>query len=435
MAALAELLLGSGYSVSGSDLKESAVVERLRQAGANVEIGHAAAQVQDADTVVYSAAVPDTNPELVEARTRGLEVISRAELLALVFNAGRGIGISGTHGKTTTSSMLAYSMSAAGLDPTWIIGGDLNDAGTGSRLGNSDLVVAEADEAFGSFLVLKPHIGVVTNIDADHLDFYGDFESILSAFEKFVHATSQSVILCSDDPGVGLLADRLEGDFITYGMNHGCDFQGVRVDEGILVRRRDRDLGLLKLQVPGTHNVRNAIAAVAAADAAGADPGAVLDALAGFTGVERRFSIRGERAGVTVVDDYAHHPAEVAATLQAASERYPGRRIVALFQPHLYSRTAELADRFGGAFASADLVVVTDVYAAREQPVPGVSGRIVWESIQRDAPGVTAYYAPRLTEAAGITAGLTKPGDVVLTLGAGDVTAAGAAILEHLGER
>lgn len=435
MAALAELLLAQGYAVSGSDLKGSRVVDRLRALGIAVAVPHDATSVDGADHVVVSAAIPPQNVEVVRARALGRPVLTRAQLLGRVLAAGRGVAVTGTHGKTTTASMLATVLDAVGLEPSFLIGGDLNDVGSGAKLGASDIVVAEADEAFGSFLELEAELAVVTNIDADHLDHYGDQDAIDDAFVRFLarRRPSGAAVINADDPGIARIASRIEPPVVTFGWRADADLLVVPTGEGLSVRWRGTDLGPFRPGVPGTHNASNAAAAAAAAITLGAEPGPVLAALAAFGGVVRRFQLRGERGGIRVIDDYAHNPRKVAATLRAAREAYPDWRVVALFQPHLYSRTQLLAHEFGAAFDDADVVVVTDVYGAREEPVPGVSGRLVSDAIRERSPADTIVtYVPRLEEAAAFTAGLAMPGDIVITMGAGDVTGAATLILELL---
>lgn len=436
MAALAELLLAFGYEISGSDLKESRITRRLGEAGADVRTGpHRPETVDGADHVVVSAAVPGRNPEVDRATELGVDVLSRAQLLGRVFAVGRGVGVCGTHGKTTTASMLARALDAAGMSPSFVIGGDLNDVGSGAGLGKGDLVVAEADEAYGSFLELRSDLVVVTNVDLDHLDHYADQEAIDDAFVRFCEARRDdgTAVLCADDPGAMRIAERLSGPIVTYGTGD-ADLVAAPEDGGWALGLRGRQIGVLRLRVPGRHNALNAAGAVAAALELGADAEAVLEALSTFGGVERRFSVRGRVGGVEVVDDYAHNPAKVAATVAAARDAYPGARVVILFQPHLYSRTRQLAVPLGRALGGADVVVVTDVYGAREEPEPGVNGSLVFEAIRRSGGRARPTYVPRLEEAAGFVAGLVERGDVVLTLGAGDVTTAAPRILDLLGE-
>lgn len=436
MAALAELLLQLGYEVSGTDLKDSRQVRRLVELGAAVTVGpHREGGAAGADHVIVSAAVPLSNPEVAGAARAGTDILMRAELLGRIFEAGRGVAVAGTHGKTTTSSMLARALDAAGFAPSFVIGGDLNDVGSGAHLGRSDLVVAEADEAYGSFAHLRAALAVVTNVDADHLDFYAGQDAIDEAFIAFLdrRTSGGAAVLCVDDHGVRRLRERVAAPVHTYG-TADADLVVTRNHDGWTVRWHGDQIGTISLGIPGRHNVLNAAGALTACLVLGADPDPALEALAGFTGVERRFSMRGQRGGVTVVDDYAHHPREVEATLAAARERYPEARIVALFQPHLYSRTVQFAEAFGVAFSGADVVVVTDVYGAREEPVPGVSGRLVSDAVRRAGGPRTTVYVPRLEEAAGFVAGLAREGDVVITLGAGDVTGAAPHILDYLGD-
>jgi len=432
MAALAELLMGMEYTVSGSDLKHSRTVARLLERGADVKIGpHRAHYADGADHVVFSNAVREDNPEVARGRETGAEVLSRAQLLGRLVDAGRGVAVTGTHGKTTTSSMVARVLDGTGFAPSFIIGGDLNDVGSGAALGSSDIVVAEADEAFGSFLEVHPEIAVVTSIDRDHLEHYQDQSGIDDAFVAFLDGRREWAVLCADDPGIRRIRDRIGGRVATYGTGQA----DLVVGNGEVVWRGTA-LGAMTLAMPGAHNVLNASAALVTALLLDADPTQALDALRRFGGVDRRFSVRGTSSGVTVVDDYAHNPRKVAVTLAAAREAYPDRRIVALFQPHLYSRTLHLADEFGTAFDDADIVVVTDVYGQREDPIPGVSGMLVSEAVRRRGPtGVTTIYLPRLEEAAGFVAGIALQGDVVITMGAGDVTTAAPRILRLLGER
>lgn len=436
MAALAELLLRLGYEISGSDLKSSRTVQRLRSLGIPIHIGqHDRASVAGAEHVVFSNAVPPTNVELQAARVAGADVLTRAQLLGRIFDAGRGVAVTGTHGKTTTASMLARTLEAAGLDPSFLIGGDLNDVGSGAHLGASGLVVAEADEAFRSFLELRSTLAVVTNVDLDHLEHYSGQREIDDAFVTFLaqRRDGACAVLCADDPGVQRIIGRVGEPVATYGSGSDADL-AIDLTAGD-VRWRGEGIGVLRLSVPGRHNLLNASGALAAALILGADPVAALDGLAAFGGVERRFTVRGEADGVLVIDDYAHNPQKVAAAVGAAQDAYPERRIVALFQPHLYSRTMHLGASFATSFDAADVVVVTDIYGAREDPIPGVSGRIVSDAVRSRRPNDIVVYVPRLEEATGIVAGILRPGDLLLTLGAGDITTAGPRVLELLASR
>ena len=431
MAALAELLDAFEYEVSGSDLKPSRTVQRLRGRGIRVEVGaHRAENVGNAEHVVVSAAVRQDNPEVVDARARGLDVMSRAELLGRIFDAGRGLAVSGTHGKTTTSSMLARALGASGFEPSFLIGGDLNDVGSGAGLGASDIVVAEADEFSDSFLELRPELAVVTNIDRDHLDYFRNLEAIDDAFVAFLDGRREggTAVVCASDEGVVRIRKRIAAPVVTYGYA-GADLTLGRSGE---LAWKGRTIGRLKLSVPGQHNLLNATGAAAAALALGAEPDSILEGLRTFSGVDRRFSVRGERAGVIVVDDYAHNPRKISATVEAARSAYGSRRIVVLFQPHLYSRSLTLSDELGAAFEGANVIVVTDVYGDREEPIPGVSGRLVSDAARERAKGATVVYVPRLEEAAAFVAGISEPDDVVITMGAGDVTSAAPRILSLL---
>ncbi len=424
MSAIATVLRAMGHEVTGSDLRESGVTERLRSLGIGVAIGHDGANVGDADLVTLSTAVRPDNPEVVEAHRRGIPVLARAETLAAVAARKRCIAVAGTHGKTTTASMLSLILVEAGLRPSFLIGGEVNEIGTNAAWDTGEWIVVEADESDGTFLHLVPDIAVVTNVEADHLDHYGSFEAVRTAFAEFLASAGHRVVGADDVEGqaVGRAAGAdLVGlsDDATYTMSavetarSSVAFDLVGPD-GVLVIR-------LRVAVPGLHNARNAAVATVAALAAGAPAGAAARALARFGGVARRFEFRGERGGVTFVDDYAHLPTEVRAALAAARNGDWGR-VVAVFQPHRYSRTAEVGEEFGDAFGDADLVVVTDVYGAGEAPVPGVSGRLVADAVHSRRPDVELHYVPGRTDLVAAVAGLLRPGDLCLTLGAGDLT-------------
>lgn len=433
MSAIARVLRESGYVVSGSDQRESTVLSALRGLGVTVEIGHRARRIAGADLVVASAAVPEDNVELVAAREGGIQVIPRGEALALLVEGVPTVAVAGTHGKTTTSGMIATLLQSAGLDPTWLLGADLGERGPGGRLGLGDLAVVEADEAYGSFLWLAPEIALVTNVEEDHLDHYGTMEALTGAFERFVASATGTVILCADDARTLALAGSVRaGRLITYGLGgsrpgrpvpevsaaevttgaEGSTF-ALTVDGG--------QVATLRLRTAGRHNVQNALAAAAAGMALGLKPDAVAEGLATFAGANRRFEYRGTVRGADLFDDYAHHPTEVAATLEAARWG-PWRRVVAVFQPHLYSRTQAMWRAFGVALAPADVVVVTDVYGAREQPVPGVTGKLIVDAVAEARPGVKVAYLPTLEEAAAYVRSHLRAGDLVLSMGAGDIT-------------
>ncbi len=433
MSALATVLQGRGFEVTGSDLKRGQFVERLEALGIGVTIGHAPQAVEGADVVAVSSAIPPTNVELRRAHELGLRVLRRAELLAALTAESAVVAISGTHGKTTTTAMVARVLQAAGLEPSWVIGAELNEAGASGHAGAGNIFVVEADESDGTFLALRPHLAVATNLDVDHLDYYGSFEALERAFAAFVASSEAPPVVCVDDEHLRLLAP--EGA-LTYGVDPAARLQ---VRNPVLTPRGSafecfldhRRLGSVELGVLGLHNVRNAAAAVAVASALGVPFEATAQALRRYVGVARRFQLKRELAGVRVIDDYAHLPREIAATLAAARQLDAGR-VVAVFQPHRYSRTRLLGVELGRALWDADEVVVTEIYPAGEEPIPGVSAEVVWRSA-RDRLGDRAHWAPDRSQLATAVAAIVRPGDVVLTLGAGDVTALDAELEEVMG--
>jgi UDP-N-acetylmuramate--alanine ligase len=441
MCGLAEILHNQGYRVTGSDLREGATLARLRTLGVAVTVGHEQANVGDADVVVYSSAVRTTNPELVEAEQRKIPVIPRGEMLAEIMRLKHGIAVAGTHGKTTTTSLVAHVLSIAGLDPTAVIGGrvvatDLDP--TGARVGRGECLVAEADESDGSFLRLAPVIAVVTNIDPEHLDHYGSYEAIQEAFVSFANSVPfwGLSVLCLDHPGVQAILPRMKRRTTTYGFTGQADLVAtdVAVDGWGMwfrVRRKGELLGPVRLRIPGRHNVENALATLAVALELEVPFEVAAGALESFLGIERRFQTKGEARGIRVVDDYGHHPAEVRATLAAARALHPGR-VVVVFQPHRYTRTRDLFAEFTTAFLDADLVVMTEVYAAGEDKIPGVEARLLADAVrahgQRDV-----RFVPDLEAIPAQLAGELAPGDLVLTLGAGNVSSLGPRLLAALG--
>ncbi|WP_082964006.1 UDP-N-acetylmuramate--L-alanine ligase [Mycobacterium sp. 852002-51961_SCH5331710] len=447
MSGIARILLDRGGLVSGSDAKESRAVAALRARGAAIRIGHDASSLDllpDGPTAVVTthAAIPKTNPELVEARRRGIPVILRPVVLAKLMAGHTTLMVTGTHGKTTTTSMLIVGLQHSGFDPSFAVGGDLGEAGTNAHNGSGDCFVAEADESDGSLLEYHPDVAVVTNIEADHLDFFGSAEAYGAVFDDFVERLKPggALVVCTDDPGAAALAERtaeLGIRVLRYGSDPSLPLQGTLLsweqhDTGAVAHIQFADEShprVMRLAVPGRHMALNAIGAVLAAIEAGAPTDAVLDGLAGFEGVRRRFELVGEANGVRVFDDYAHHPTEVRATLSAlrtVTEQAGGRSIV-VFQPHLYSRTQTFAREFGQALDGADEVFVLDVYAAREQPIAGVSGASIVEHIS--VPGT---YVPDFSAVASRVAEAATPGDVVVTMGAGDVTMLGPEIVTAL---
>jgi UDP-N-acetylmuramate--alanine ligase len=442
MCGLAELLRNQGYRVSGSDLRAGPTVERLRSLGIEVVIGHDPENVGTADVVVYSSAVRPTNPELLAAEERHIPVIPRAEMLAEVMRLKDGIAVAGSHGKTTTTSFIAHVLFTAGLDPTAVIGGRVLGSGgapTGARLGAGDLLVAEADESDGSFLRLAPVIAVVTNIDHEHLDHYGSYEALRDAFVSFANRIPfwGCSVLCFDHPGVQSIIPLLKRRYTTYGLASQADV--VASDVGTLtegmrfeVRHRDEPLGTVSIRLTGRHNVQNALATVAVALELDVPFEQVADALASFVGIERRFELKGEVAGVRVVDDYAHHPAEITATLASARNLHAGR-IVAAFQPHRYTRTRDVWDEFIPAFNDADVLIVSEVYAAGEDKIPGVEAARLVEAIRAHG-NRDARFVADLDGVLDALAEEVRPGDLVLTLGAGSISTLGARMIERLEE-
>ncbi len=432
MCGIAEVLLNQGYQVSGSDLLRSEVTQRLERLGAGVFSGHDAANVESADVVVVSSAVTDDNPEVVRAHELRIPVVARAEMLGELMRYRHGIAVAGTHGKTTTTSLITAVFQAAGLDPTFVIGGQLNSTGSNARLGVSRYIVAEADESDGSFLKLKPMSAVITNIDQDHMATYGhDFNNLKQAFIEFVHQLPfyGCAVLCAEDPETLGILPELSRPMLTYGFNEQSDFRAtdVRVEEGLWRFRACRPAAAaldVTLAVPGRHNVLNALAAIAVATDEGVGDEAILEGLSGFSGVGRRFQVSEPvtLAGkaFTLVDDYGHHPTEVEAVLRTAREMWPDRRLVMLYQPHRYTRTRDLYDDFARVLSTVDVLVCLEVYAAGEEPIAGADGRALCQGIRQRA-NLIPVFAETPEEALQLLAGLVEPDDVVLVQGAGNV--------------
>jgi UDP-N-acetylmuramate--alanine ligase len=437
MSGIAEVLHNMEYLVTGSDLKASDVTRRLESLGIRVFIGHAPGNVHGADVVVRSSAVALDNPEVTAARQHLIPVIPRAEMLAELMRLKYGVAVAGTHGKTTTTSMLATVLAEGGLDPTIVIGGRLRGLDTNAKLGRGDFLVAEADESDGSFLKLSPTIAVVTTIDAEHLDYYRDLPHILETFLQFINKVPfyGSAILCLDQENIQALLPSVEKRFITYGLRTQADITAREIhlegmgSEFVVVARRE-ELGKFRLRVPGIHNVSNALAAVAVGLDLNIGPEVIREALEHFAGVERRFQVKGEVGGMLVVDDYGHHPAEICATLDAAKDGF-GRRLVVVFQPHRYTRTKHLLGEFFTAFYQADVLVVTDVYGAGEPVIPGVSGRQIAEGALEHGHR-HATFVPEKEAIPDMLIPMLRPGDMVITLGAGDIWQVGEEILRRL---
>ena len=443
MSGIAEILLNLGYKISGSDLKGSPVTDRLKTMGAVVFEGHAAEHVGAADAVVYSSAISPKNPEFASARERGIPTIMRGELLAELMRLKYGIAIAGSHGKTTTTSMTAAVLHGAQKDPTVVVGGRVGSMGSNARLGKSDFLLVEADESDGSFLRLAPIIAVITNIDHEHMDHYKSVEAIEQAFVDFANKTPfyGSTIICLDDPALRRLLPRITRRVRTYGTEEAspdADLVISNVDCGHLASRfnlhlRGEDLGAFEVQGVGRHNVLNAAAASLVALELDATANQIRDGLREFIGVDRRFQIRGVRGDVTVIDDYGHHPTEIRATL-AAARTCDFRRVLVLFQPHRYSRTSLLADEFARSFGDCDRVWVTDIYAASEEPWPGVNSPALVEKI-RAAGAAHAAYADSMESAVEQAVAAARPGDAIITLGAGSIWRAGDDLLAGLETR
>jgi UDP-N-acetylmuramate--alanine ligase len=449
MSGIARIMLARGLAVSGSDAKDVPVLEALRAVGARAEVGFDPGRLEGVRTVVASSAIRGDNPELVRARELGLTVLHRSQALQSLLLGQRAVAVAGTNGKTTTSSMLTVLLQVAGLDPSFALGGELVGAGTNGHAGSGEVFVAEADESDSSFLVYTPEVSVVTNVQADHLDHYGTADKVVEAFEAFADRLDEhgTLVACADDPGSAALADRSRGlgrRVLTYGTDPSAQVQvhDVRMVEGRsrftlrdLTAGQGADGGTpgteVWLQVPGHHNVLNAAGAYTAARALGVPAGAAREGLSAFTGTRRRFEARGEAGGVRVYDDYAHNPAKVAAAVATGRQVAGTGRLVVVFQPHLYSRTLDFAADFGRALSAADEVVVMDVYAAREDPVPGVTGALVADQV--DLPPEQVVYVPSWSAVPAEAVSRARPGDLVLTVGAGDVTMVGREVLALLG--
>lgn len=438
MSGIAEVLLTLGYDVRGSDAHPTALTDRLVGLGAKIYEGHESAHIADADVVVVSSAIRDDNPEVVEARTRGIPVIRRAEMLAELMRMKHGIAVAGTHGKTTTTSLIATILGRGGLDPTLVIGGRLKSIRSNARLGEGEYLVAEADESDGSFLRLMPTLCVVTNIDPEHLDHWtGGLPQIVDAFVDFVNKVPfyGAAVVCLDHPTVQGMLPRLEKRVITYGLSPQAEYTAEDVTQlegamGFTVRVRGEERGRVRLSMIGRHNVLNALAALAIAEEVGVPFATGAAALASFEGIGRRFEVKGSVGDVLVVDDYGHHPAEIRATLRAAREAY-SRRLVVAFQPHRYTRTRDLLEEFTTAFNHAHVLLVTDIYAASERPIEGISGEHLADAIRAHGHHDVRFVGPVAGVAERLSA-VVEPGDLVLTLGAGNIWQAGEDLLGRL---
>ena len=440
MSAIAKVLLEAGNIITGSDLRCSDTTERLSAMGATIYVGHSEENVKNPDVVVVSSAIPSHNVELVAAKRRGILVMQRGEMLAELMSQRKGIAVAGAHGKTTTTSMASLVLEKAGLDPTVLIGGELNDIGGNAKLGKGEYLVAEADESDGSFLKLSPHIAVVTNVEDDHLDYYGSLDNIVSAFRSFVEKVPDDgvAIFCADNPNALKIATSASTQRrLTYGLNNRADYQARNANFNALtstceVWEQGKFLGPLELMIPGEHSILNALATVALAREVGVDFDVIRDALACFRGVHRRFELLGVVDDIHVVDDYGHHPTEIKATLNAA-KKAQFNRIICVFQPHRYTRTKFLYREFGAAFKQADMLVLTDIYPAGENPIAGVTSQLIADAVTAQA-GPKTIHIPDLKDVAPHLLGILQPGDLVLTLGAGTVWTIGTELVRILSQ-
>ncbi|MCB4791390.1 MAG: UDP-N-acetylmuramate--L-alanine ligase [Elusimicrobia bacterium] len=433
MSGIAEVLLNLGYEVSGSDLKRTEVTDYLKNKGAKIFIGHNKRNIKDADVVVTSTAVKRDNPEVVVSLKKKIPVIPRIEMLAELARLKYTISIAGTHGKTTTTSLTALVVEAGGFDPTVVIGGRLKNKKSGAKLGKGEFLVAEADESDGSFLKLSPAIAVVTNIDNDHLDYYGTFENIKAAFVQHINSIPfyGCAILCGDDPNIVSVLPDIKRRYNTYGLRSGADFRAVNVkqiDFGFCfdVLFKGKKLGKITLAFPGEHNILNTLAAVAVGKELDIPFNKIASGIRSFSGVGRRLEIKGSKKGITVIDDYGHHPTEIKASLAAIKKNWPDKKLTVLFQPHRYSRTAQLYNEFGSAFKMADEVKLLQIYPAGENPIQGVTSRLIYNSVQKNGTKIEDYSSLE------VLLRQVKSGDILLTLGAGDVYKIGEELLKRI---
>jgi UDP-N-acetylmuramate--alanine ligase len=437
MRAIALVLAEMGHAVSGSDLRESTALDRLRAAGVEVHVGHLADNVLGVDAVTASTAIPARNIELEAARTAGIPVLRRAGMLASICACARSVGVAGTHGKTTTTSMLAMILLEAGLQPSFVVGGDVNDVGAGAHWAGHELLVVEADESDGTFLELPLWGTILTNVEVDHLDHFGSFEEIVRGFDRYLAGIDGPKVLCADDPVAAELA--AAHGATTYGTSEGAAVRATDVvvgrgSQSFTVCRGSEELGTIDLPLRGLHNVRNATGAITMAMACGAPFEAAAAALARFGGVGRRFDFRGHHDGITLVDDYAHLPSEIAAVLAAAAHGGDDwQRVVAVFQPNRYSRMAVLSPTYRDAFVDADLTIITDIYPSGEAPRPGVTGELVADAVRAAHPGQSVLYVPRRADLVEVLATELRAGDVCVSMGCGDVASLPSEVLARLG--
>jgi len=439
MSGIAELLLNLGYFISGSDLRKTGVTEHLSDLGGKIFLGHGPQNVDGADVVVFSSAIKGDNPEIVEARERSIPVIPRAEMLAELMRLKFGIAVAGSHGKTTTTSMIASILTKGGFDPTVVIGGRLNIwGGSNARLGRSDFLVAEADESDGSFLALSPSIAVISNIDHEHIDFYRSMNNLRKTFVDFINKIPfyGRAILCVDDKEVQGLIPKLTKSYLTYGLNPKSDIRASVISKGGLnttfdVTFKNRLVGKVTISIPGEHNILNALAAVGVGLELDIDFKYIREGLKDLGGLKRRFEIKDERDGILFLDDYGHHPTEIIATLSAAKECWPDRRLVVVFQPHRFTRTRDLYDKFVISFNQADFLIITPLYGAGEEPIPGVDSRVLYQGIKNHGHRAVTF-CDSIEDSISLLLNQIRPGDLVLTLGAGDIHIVGEELLKRI---
>ena len=437
MSALAKILVEKGYNVSGSDVKESVMTGVLRDLGAKVFIGQRAENVQDTEAIVVSSAIREENPEVVEAKRLGLKRLHRSDVNAFLINNSKGIAVAGAHGKTTTTSMLGVSLEYEGVSPSIIIGGEVDYLGSNAKLGKSDYLVSEADESDGTFLKYYPYIGIVTNVENDHMDHYGTMENIIKAFTQFLNQIREDGwgVVCFDNENIRNIVKNVNRKIISYAIDYKADYMAANIKADASgtsfdVMHNGENLGTVKLNVPGRHNVLNAMACVVTGITLGQTVAQMAEGLTMFNGAKRRFQTKGKAQGVWVVDDYAHHPTEIATTLKAARQTQP-KRLVCAFQPHRYSRTQLLQKEYGSCFEGADLLVLTDVYSAGEDPIPGVDGELLVKEVAEQTGQKTVYIKDK-KEIAAYLKSIAQEGDLIMTMGAGDIVKCGEELVELL---
>ena len=438
MSALAKILVEKGYEVSGSDLHGSELVEKLKELGAKVYEGQAAEHVHGVDAIVVSTAIRDTNPEVVEAKKQGIQKLHRSDINAALLNAAKGIAVAGAHGKTTTTSMLGVALDHAGVSPTIIIGGEVDYLGSNAKLGQGEYLVSEADESDGSFLKLRPHIAVVTNVENDHMDHYGTMDNIRKAFTQFIENVDKKsgyAVLCFENENIRNIAKQIDRKYLSYAIEQPADYQAAQIETngaGISfdVMHEGKNLGRVALNIPGRHNVLNAMAAIVTGLSIGVSLEKMAAGLACFHGAKRRFQTKYRGQGIWIVDDYAHHPTEIATTLKAAKQTNP-KRLICAFQPHRYTRTQLLHKEYGSCFQGADLLVLTDVYSAGEDPIEGISGETVLAEVTKQT-GQDVVYIPKREDMAAYLKSAAREGDLIMTMGAGDIYKTGEELAELL---